>query len=300
MGAQRTCKVCRLAIEDVDRCESAVVRSNVRRFIDESFVVWRCPGCRSIHARDEVDLQHYYAHYPFHKMAPNPLLRFFHHKLLRRMRRAGLERHHHVIDYGCGSGLFVDYLKSKGFAHAVGYDAFSERFRDAGALERTYDCIFSQDVIEHVPEPWDLLHTFQRLAKPNGIIAIGTPNAAAIDLARPLDTLHALHQPYHRSILAKDALIAAGDELGWRLLRYYPAAYGNTYLPFVNFRMWTRYSGALDNTMDLVFESPHFRLRFLSPAALFDAFLGGFFCPDLDVMAVFRADTPQTGTRNKE
>ena len=34
----------------------------------EKFAVWRCASCLSLHARDEVDLAHYYADYPFHKL----------------------------------------------------------------------------------------------------------------------------------------------------------------------------------------------------------------------------------------
>lgn len=288
MATSRTCTICDLTIENVDLCEHASVRSNIRRFMNESFVMWRCPHCRSIHAKDEVDLNHYYANYPFHKLVSNPLLRHFHNKMIRRLKRAGLKRHHRVIDYGCGSGLFVDHLKSKGYLHIVGFDTFSERFNDQTVLQDSYDFVFSQDVIEHVADPRKLLRTFHRLAKPGGVIAIGTPNASAIDLAHPHDTIHALHAPYHRTILSKGALLNAGQKLGWELTSYYPAAYANTYLPGVNARMWVRYCRTHDNTIDLAFEPPRLSLRFLTPLALFDLFLGGLFCPELDIMALFR------------
>lgn len=298
MATSRICTICDLKVENVDMCERASVRSNIRRFIDESFMVWRCPDCQSIHARDEVDLSHYYAHYPFHKITNNPLVRYFYNKMIRRLKRAGLKRHHRLIDYGCGSGLLVDHLKSKGYPNVVGFDAFSERFNDETVLKDSYDFVFSQDVIEHVPDPWELLHTFQTLVKPAGVIAIGTPNASAIDLVHPHDTIHALHTPYHRTILSKVALLDAGRKLGWELTSYYPAAYANTFLPGVNARMWVRYCRTHDNTIDLAFEPPHLRLCFLTPLALFDFFLGGFFCPELDIMAVFRSADPPTELTN--
>src|SRR6266567_60264 len=46
--------------------EEASVRSNVRKFRGEQFRIWRCPTCASVHARDDVDLAHYYRDYPFH------------------------------------------------------------------------------------------------------------------------------------------------------------------------------------------------------------------------------------------
>ena len=36
--------------------ETASVRSNVRAFRNEQFVIWRCTACKSIHAQDDVDL----------------------------------------------------------------------------------------------------------------------------------------------------------------------------------------------------------------------------------------------------
>ena len=59
------CNVCDRESDDV---EEASIRSNVRKFASEQFALWRCAHCRTIHARDEVDLDHYYRHYPFHKL----------------------------------------------------------------------------------------------------------------------------------------------------------------------------------------------------------------------------------------
>lgn len=42
----------------------ARVASNVRRFRHEQFTVWRCEHCRSLHAKEGVELGPYYAGYP--------------------------------------------------------------------------------------------------------------------------------------------------------------------------------------------------------------------------------------------
>ena len=64
----------------------------------------------------------------------------------------------------------------------AGYDAYAPAFADPAALTRTYDCVVSQDVVEHVADPRALLATFDRLCRPGGVIAIGTPDASGIDL----------------------------------------------------------------------------------------------------------------------
>ncbi len=115
--------------------ETATVQSNVRKFRHERFTVWRCSSCRSIHARDPVDLAHYYADYPFHRQVLNLALKAVYRTFPVRLKRLGLRPHHSILDYGCGSGHLVEYLKSRGFRRAVGYDAYSRDFSDPAVVD---------------------------------------------------------------------------------------------------------------------------------------------------------------------
>src|SRR5688500_6456372 len=204
MDPELTRNVCDTATP-VKACETARVRSNVRKFRSEQFELWRCPACRSIHARDAVDLAHYYASYPMFPPDIEWRLHRAYGNMLKRLVRSGLSKEHRILDYGCGSGALVRFLRSAGY-DTSGYDAYAEAFADRSVLERSYDCVVSQDVIEHVDSPRALLAEFDRLTVPGGMIAIGTPDAAALDLAAPEDFVHALHAPYHRHILARDVL----------------------------------------------------------------------------------------------
>ena len=125
-----------------------------------------------------------------------------------------------MLDYGCGGGQSVVQLPARvgSFTDVHGFDEYSAEFGDKKVLDADYDCILSQDVVEHVPSPNELLVTFQRLTRPGAVIAVGTPDATAIDLRRTRDYVHTLHAPYHRHILSKDALVAeAGGRQGWKL-----------------------------------------------------------------------------------
>lgn len=285
--AQR-CNLCQNPDTLTGDCETGTVHSNVREFRDESFTVWRCRGCRSIHARDGVDLPRYYARYPFQRQKRDLILRLIHRNVLRRLKRAGLKPAHKILDYGCGSGHLVRTLRAKGYAESRGYDAYGTEFRDKALLDDQYDLVHCQDVVEHVDDPIDLLRSFDRMMKPGGTVVIGTPNADAIDLSRPADFIHALHQPYHIHIFSRQALLEAGRAVGWTLERYYPTQYTNTLIPCLNLRFGLEYGRCFDDTIDLAFDGFRPSYRLLSPRVAFLALAGYFFCPETDVMAVFR------------
>jgi 2-polyprenyl-3-methyl-5-hydroxy-6-metoxy-1,4-benzoquinol methylase len=283
------CNICRAESAEV---EEAAVRSNVRKFCAETFRVWRCPHCKSIHATDDVDLAHYYAEYPFHHLAEikvSWMVRAIYGRQLARLRAAGLDKSHAILDFGCGDGLFLQFLKDSGY-QVQGYDEYSSRFADKSVLDQRYDLVFSQDVLEHVPEPWDFLRQQRKLVKPGGVIALGTPNAEAIALDAPEAHVHTLHQPYHRNIFSKQMLVSLGEQLDMELLRYYPSMYTNTAIPTVNQRFITHYFACHDNNVDLALEPIHpGSWKLYRPVTLFYALFGALIPPETDVMVIYRA-----------
>ncbi len=294
------------ALVSIERCvvcgepraadaETASVRSNVRAFTRERFAIWRCARCRSIHAAEPADLPHYYRAYPLLGAELDWKLRVTYGALLRRLTRAGLRKQHRILDYGCGKGLLVRFLRERGYLAAHGYDRYAEGFRDPAVLEQRYDCIVSQDVIEHVDDPLALLAQFDALSQPGAIVSIGTPDAAALDLGDPEDYVHALHLPYHRHILAAPALIDAGRNLGWEVARFYDTMYINTLFPTMNPRFVLHYVRCHDDVFDLVAEPIKLSLRLWSPVTLFFAFFGYFFDRHTDIQVVFRKRAAQAG-----
>jgi SAM-dependent methyltransferase len=258
----------------------------VRAFLRTSFELWRCRRCGSIHATDEVDLGFYYSHYPFFSLPDDWRVRTLYDNQLRRLRRAGVRPRHRILDYGCGGGAFVRYLRQRGFDRVVGYDRFSPEFSDPSALDDAYDCVISQDVLEHVASPRTFLDELGRLVTPGGVIALGTPNADAIRLDRHI---HALHVPYHRHIFSRGALFAAGEQRGWRVERYYPTQYANTPVPFLNSRFYLYYMGLCDDSIDSLMEAPRvLPLLARLPVTWFWGLFGYFFAEETDVMVIFR------------
>jgi SAM-dependent methyltransferase len=281
-----SCVVCNVTRSE--RSESVSVRCNVRAFRQESFRVWRCTGCGSIHATDSVDLDRYYRGYPVFEATLDWKLKVVYASMLRRLARAGLRKQHRILDYGCGKGLLVRYLKQSGYAATVGYDRYAEGYDDPRVLDARYDCIVSQDLIEHVDDPIGLLARFDALAEPGAVISIGTPDARALDLRTPEDYVHALHLPYHRHILAAPALRQSGQRLGWDVLEYYDTMYNNTLFPTMNPRFVLHYVRCHDDVFDLVAEPIRMSWKLCTPLTPFFAFLGYCFDRHTDIQVVFR------------
>lgn len=263
------------------------MRCNVRAFRDERFVVWRCEACRSLHAQDEVDLAHYYARYPVFDASLDWRLRVVYGGMLKRLKRAGLLPSHRVLDYGCGKGLLVQYLREQGY-DAVGFDRFAPGFDDERVLSSTYDCVVSQDVIEHVVDPRALLAQLRELTAFGGILSIGTPDATALDLKHPESFVHALHVPYHRHILSMAALEKVGVESGLQVLQRYDTMYNNTLVPTMNPRFVLHYVRAHDDMFDLVVEPIQLSWKLFNPLTPFFIFFGFFFDRHTDIQVVFR------------
>ena len=94
-----------------------------------------------------------------------------------------------VLDYGCGSGDFVKYLRNKA-VNAYGYDPYI-KFNGDGFVnyltykenwkKQKYDIIFLWHVLEHTHEPLDLIEDLKKHLNKNGQIFIAIPNFKSYD-----------------------------------------------------------------------------------------------------------------------
>jgi 2-polyprenyl-3-methyl-5-hydroxy-6-metoxy-1,4-benzoquinol methylase len=96
-----------------------------------------------------------------------------------------------VLDVGCGDGARLAWLRQRGW-RVCGHDIDGEAARaawehhavtvrvgplaDAGFAAGSFDAITLAHVLEHAPDPVDLLRTCRTLVKPDGVIACITPN----------------------------------------------------------------------------------------------------------------------------
>jgi SAM-dependent methyltransferase len=93
------------------------------------------------------------------------------------------------LDFGCGLGGFVEYLRAHGFRRAVGHDeGYAARrvetlnipslsARDLDSANGRFDVITAIEVLEHALDPLAVLRQMCSALKPGGVLVLTTGNA---------------------------------------------------------------------------------------------------------------------------
>lgn len=291
------CNICSKPGRLDQSSEVNLIPSNVRNFQTERFTVWRCPTCLSLHSKEDIKLDEYYRYYPLRNTKLDIWARAAYGMRLKRLKREGIDKKNTILDYGCGNGLFVKYLNSKGYSNVVGYDPYVPEFSNKKILKEKYDVITVQDVIEHHNNPQSLMGELVYLLRPGGMICIGTPNSEKIDLLHPAKFMSSLHQPYHRHILSSKALIEMAKKYDLKEGRFYSRFYYDTLYPTINSRFLQTYIIYAGNVLDAAVEPPKIKMVLTSPLLLFYAFFGYFFSPKTEQMFFFHKGTHKTGIK---
>ena len=262
------------------------VFSNVEKFGDHAFTVWRCPSCGSLHSKESVDLDYYYKNYPMQSQKLDYGTKCAFNTRLSYLKEAGLEVGNRVLDYGCSNGLFVEFLRMKGY-DAFGYDPYVEKYANDDVLKNKYDLVVSYDVIEHVDSPKDFMTQMSSYLKEKGILAIGTPNATEIKLDDKETYALELHQPYHRHILSESVLCQLGTDNGFSLFKLRKRFCFDTKYPFINAQFIWKYVRTAGNFMDCVVDMPKFSVIRKRPSLILWGLIGYLFPHRGTMVAVF-------------
>jgi len=281
------CVICNKKVKLDKSIEIVDVRSNIRDFQGNTFTVWRCPYCNSIHSKQDIDLTKYYKNYPIFDLKNKLFINFNLSRRLKRLKRAGLKKDDRILDYGCGSGNMVYYLNLVGYKNVFGYDKYNKRYSDENLLENRYDYIICQDVLEHTKKPILVLKKLAKLLKTTGFLSIGTTNADYINLNNPEKIIMPLHQPYHRHIISEKSLILHAKKIGLKVKKIYHRYYINSLLPFNNHRFMFEYRIKKGNMLEPVFGKILDFKIVLTPKMIFYAIFGYFFFPKNEMEIIF-------------
>lgn len=286
------CLLCGTQHGSFDDVEHQPVRGHARELAAQRFTVWRCAHCRSLHSVEPVDLDALYARYPLRTHQLDFVMRMSYRNRLALLIRAGLRRDHRILDYGCGAGLFVQYLRSRGYEHADGYDRYIEAYRDDRVVRRGNDFVTAYDVIEHFEDPAACMRELRDASVPDGRIVIGTPDGGRVELDRQEHYMVELSQPYHRHILSESALTQLAANFHCQLIDVSHRFYVDTLVPFVNTRFAWAYLRKMGNHLDVVADGLQLSHVVTSPRLLFLGLFGYFIPVRANLTATFQYTPP--------
>src|SRR5579864_1326699 len=101
-----------------------------------------------------------------------------------------------ILDVGCGSGWFLDSMRSRGWAtygveisesaarlgrESKDLQIYSGTLHDAKFPSEFFDYIRSNHSFEHMSHPNEILDEMHRILKPNGKLFIGVPNVSGLN-----------------------------------------------------------------------------------------------------------------------
>lgn len=287
------CIICHYRVNKFNEAVFANFKSNVRAFQHESFKVWRCPNCKTIHTFDVVDIARYYKKYPIGQKPLTWPIRLCFWNLSRQLKKYGFSQSDSFLDYGYANGWFATYLQQRGFTNCHGYDPYATtaEFGDRAILDLApFKYILLQDVIEHVEDPDALLSQLDHLLAPGGYILIGTPNATRIDLSQPhvSEYYNPIHVPYHFHIYTRQVIEYLGICQEWEPIDYFDRAYHDTPWFGVNTRSWSHYQCLFDGSLDAIYDPIDLRKVFSSQTVMFYAFFGYWLSLRTDMSVMFR------------
>lgn len=266
------CALCGYRSESPRSEELGSARGNTSRFLGRVFKLWKCPKCLTLHSLEPVDYADIYRDYPPNVRRLDVFAKGTLGNLLRRLEQGGLDKDARILDYGCGNGLFIQFLRQRGYGHVSGYDPYMAEY--ARLPEGPFDCVVANDVIEHVDDPRALLAECVSLVAPGGLLYVGTADSEPVDMRDLEPHLMRLHQPFHRVILTQAGLLGLAGETGMEQVNSWRRSYMDTVLPFANYRFLDEFNKALGHDMDRALDPAAGKILLRRPMLLFHALFG--------------------------
>jgi SAM-dependent methyltransferase len=273
------CPLCGYSTDKPGESDQGQVRGNTERYINTSFHLWKCPECKTIISMDPVDFHDIYSDYPLNKRELDIFARGTLGNLLRRLQKAGLKHEDAILDYGCGNGIFVDYLKQKGYPNVTGYDPYVADFSQPPIGGESFDFIVNNDTLEHCDDIHEMLRESLALLKAGGLLYLGTADSEPVDMSNLEPDIMRLHQPFHRVILTEQGLHRLVAEYDVDIEQSYRRSYHDTLRPFSNYRFLDELNKVVGHDLDRAMDPAETNRAFLRHPRLWFYALFGYGFP---------------------
>ncbi|MBX2899108.1 MAG: class I SAM-dependent methyltransferase [Cyclobacteriaceae bacterium] len=136
-----------------------------------------------------------------------------------------------LLDYGCGTGAFINYMHNKGW-ETTGVEPSDEARQIASknnkvvntlsAIESTFECITLWHVLEHVHQLNETMRELKSRLAPSGTIFIAVPNMLSFDAHHYQKDWAAYDVPRHLWHFTKNSMHVLLQQNGFKLTATYP------------------------------------------------------------------------------
>jgi SAM-dependent methyltransferase len=129
----------------------------------------------------------------------------------------------HILDVGCGGGIFLKRLRSYGYKNILGIDPNAKQSNDYGIpisktsidqVTKKFHVINAHHVIEHVTNPREFLSEIYRCLLPEGLAIVTFPRFCKV-LEEDGNYSYLLQAPDHNTLLNDKCFRALSEELGF-------------------------------------------------------------------------------------
>jgi len=143
------------------------------------------------------------------------------------LRRPRLSRTDRLLDFGCGSGELLRYLRANAFVNLCGVDPFAEpgdsrlglQFHTAlqEGWSGRFDCAMLHHSLEHVPDPLQTLRSVLECVRPDGTLLVRVPLSQSWAEREYGTDWVQLDAPRHLVLPSEKGMRRLGERLGLRL-----------------------------------------------------------------------------------
>jgi len=293
ISPELNCPACRYQTTHPSDADLGTARGNTQRFLKTQFKLWKCPQCQTIISIEPVDFHDIYSDYPLNKRKLDIFAQGTLGNLLGRLRRAGLQKTDSILDYGCGNGIFVDYMKQRGYMNIVGYDPYVPEFAALPSAQAPFDVVVNNDTLEHCDDIHGMLQESLELLKTGGLLYLGTADSEPVDMANLEPEIMRLHQPFHRVILTEQGLHNLVAEYEVDIEHRFRRSYHDTMRPFSNYRFLDELNKAVGHNLDRAMDPAEVNRVFLrKPRLWFFALFGYLFPSAFEPAVIVRKRKP--------
>ena len=143
-----------------------------------------------------------------------------------------LDHRHAVLDVGCGRPTFLEALRARTGARAVGFDWSSAGWTAAGddwrglelhegeldgvAVDGAFDLITLWHVLEHLDAPVRTLEMLRGRARPGASIVVEVPDVESLTARMQGAGWAGFHTPRHMAAYSARTLAGVLERAGWR------------------------------------------------------------------------------------